>query len=335
MAGKAIGVDLGGTFIKAGVVDDKGKVLSRVKMPTGAAKGRNEVISRIAAAADGAREKAGLSWRNVRAVGLGSPGTFEPPHGIVHHCTNLKFLEGKELARPVAKALGKPELTVTLDNDANVAAYAESWVGAGRGLQTLVLFTLGTGIGGGIVLNGEVWRGAWAAGAELGHQILFPDGVLCECGNRGCLEAYASATGLMRRFKEAVAAGRRTRLAAQLKAGKEVTPRDMTLAAKAGDRTCRELIEETGRYLGAAVTNMLHILNVECVIFTGGMTAAGSLLLKPIREEARRRTYPLAMRGVKILFSRMGNDAGLIGAAGMVLHAAASASRRGSRIAKR
>jgi len=334
MTGKAIGVDLGGTFIKAGVVGATGKVLSRVKAPTGAEKGRDEVIARIAAAADAARRKAGLTWRSIRAVGLGSPGEFEPPHGIVHHCPNMKFLQGKELARPVARALGKPQLKVTLDNDANVAAYAESWVGLGRGLQTLVLFTLGTGIGGGIILNGELWRGAWAVAGELGHQVLFPDGVLCQCGNRGCLEAYASATGLMRRFKEAVAAGRKTRLAARLRAGKQVTPRDMTLAARAGDETCRALLEETGRYLGIAVTNMLHILNVECVVFTGGMTAAGSMLLKPIREEARRRTYPLAFRGVRILFSRMSNDAGLIGAAGLALREAAVATtsrRRSSR----
>ena len=327
MSQKAIGIDLGGTFIKAGVVDAQGKVLSRVKVPTDVKKGRAMVIQRIAAAADWARERAGLSWRSIRAVGLGSPGVFEPPHGLVYQCPNLKCLEGKELVAPLAEAIARKGISVVLDNDANVAAYAEHWVGAGRGVDTLVLFTLGTGIGGGLVLNGEVWRGAWGMGAELGHQNLFPDGARCGCGNKGCLEAYASATGLVRRFKEAVAAGRRSRLAATVKAGEEVTARDIAVAAKAGDRTCRALVEETGRFLGIAVMNMLHILNVELIVFTGGMTAAGSILLRPIREEARRRTFPQVMRGVKILFSRMGNDAGLIGAAGLALRQS-PASRR-------
>ena len=330
MTQKAIGIDLGGTFIKAGVVNTQGEVLSRVSIPTEVAKGRAAVIRNIAAAADMARGEAGMPWRSVRAIGLGSPGVFKPPRGVVRHCPNLRSLEGKELARPVANAIGRPRLTVTLDNDANVAAFAEHWVGVGRNVDTLVLFTLGTGIGGGIVLNGEVWRGAWGVGAELGHQNLIPDGARCGCGNPGCLEAYASATGLVRRFKDAVAAGRRSRLAAALKAGKDVTARNIALAAKAGDRTCRALVEETGRYLGIAVMNMLHILNVEMVVFTGGMTAAGALLLRPIREEARRRTFPLAMRGVKIVFSRMGNDAGLIGAAGLALKQT-SASRRSRR----
>ena len=329
MPGKAIGIDLGGTFIKAGAVDADGNVLSRVKLPTEVKRGRGAIISNIAAAADAARRAAGLSWRRVRAVGLGSPGVFEPPKGIVRLSPNLMSLEGKELAGPVADALGRPRETVILENDANVAAYGEAWIGAGRGVNSLCLFTLGTGIGGGIVLNGEIWRGAGGAGAELGHQVLFADGLRCGCGNRGCLEMYASATALVRRLKEAVAAGRRTRLASVVKAGGTVTARDICLAAKGGDRTCHALMEETGRFLGIAVANMLYVLNVERIIFTGGMTAAGSMLLKPIREEARRRSIPLAFKGAKILFSRIGNDAGLIGAAGWALRCASTASREG------
>ncbi len=327
MAKKAIGIDLGGTFIKAGVVDDAGTILSRVKAETGAELGRNEVIKRLAAAANDARAKAGIRWRQVSAIGLGSPGVFEMPQGIVHLCPNIKSLEGKDLVAPLQKALGRPDTAVVLENDANVAAYAEVWRGAGRDVGTLVLFTLGTGIGGGIILNGEIWRGAWGAAAELGHQVIFADGAPCSCGNTGCVEAYASATGLVRRFREAVSAGRRSRLAAAVKAGRDVTARDICVAAKAGDRTCRRLMEETGRYLGVAVANMLHILNVERVVFAGGMTAAGSMLLKPIRDEARRRTFPFLSRGVKILFSRLGNDAGLLGAAGWAFRQVAG--RRG------
>ena len=329
MRGKAIGIDLGGTFIKAGVVDGSGKILSRVEVPTEAPRGREAIIGNIAMAADRARREASLSWRSVKAIGLGSPGVFEMPRGLVRNSPNLKCLEGKELAAPLTRVLGRPKGSVILDNDANVAAFAEKWVGAGRDVSSLVLFTLGTGIGGGMVLNNEIWRGAWGTAAELGHQVLFADGVPCSCGSIGCIEAYASATALVRRFNEAVAAGRKSRLAATLKKGDAITARDIFLAAKAGDKTCRSLMEETGRHLGVAVANMLHILNVECVVFAGGMTAAGSMLLKPIREEAQRRVFPLALKGVKILFSRLGNDAGLIGAAGWALTCASATSRRG------
>ena len=316
MARKAIGIDLGGTDIKAGVVDDSGKILSRTKIATEAARGRTAIIRNIAEAADMARREAGLSWRQVAAVGLGSPGVFVPPRDLVYMCPNLKSLEGRELRQPVARLLPLAPKKVTLDNDANMAAFGEMWVGAGRGVKSLVLMTLGTGIGGGIVLNGEIWRGAWGMAAELGHQNLFPDGVRCECGNVGCLEAYASAIGLVRRFHEAVAAGRRTRLSAKIKSGAQISARDIALAARAGDRTCKRLIAETGEYLGIAATNMLHILTVELVIFAGGMTAAGAILLKPIRDTVHRRAFHLARSKARVLFSRLKNDAGLIGAAG-------------------
>jgi glucokinase len=217
------------------------------------------------------------------------------------------------------KAAGHPEIPIVLENDANVAAFAEAWIGCARGVRTMALMTLGTGIGGGIVLNGEIWRGSRGTAGELGHMNLFPNGVRCGCGNRGCLEAYASASALVRRFREAVRDGKPTRLAAQLKRGEPVTARDISDAAKEGDRLCLALMEETGRFLGIAVMNLLHILNVEMVAFTGGMTASGALLLDPIRNEARKRTLALAMKGVKIVFSHMGNDAGLIGAAGWAL----------------
>ena len=217
------------------------------------------------------------------------------------------------------KAAGHPEIPIVLENDANVAAFAEAWIGCARGVRTMALMTLGTGIGGGIVLNGEIWRGSRGSAGELGHQNLFPNGVRCGCGNRGCLEAYASAPALVRRFKKAVRDGKPTRLTAQLKRGEPVTARDISDAAVDGDPLCLALMEETGRFLGIGVMNLLHILNIELVAFTGGMTAAGDLLLDSIRNEARRRTLLLAMKGVKIVFSRMGNDAGLIGAAGWAL----------------
>ena len=319
MTGKAIGVDLGGTFIKAGVVNAKGQILSRVSVPTHAEKGRKEIVSRIASAADQARKEAGLTWRGVRAIGLGCPGTIDGTRGIVHQSPNLRWLEGCRLVSSVSRALGRENVAIMLDNDANLAGYAEMWMGAGRDMHSLVLITLGTGIGGAVVLNGEIWRGTRGIAGEVGHHAILADGVPCPCGSRGCVERYASASALERRFAEAVRAGRRSRLASRIKGGYKVTARDICMAAREGDRLSIKLMTETGRYLGVLAANMLNILNVECLVFTGGMTAAGSLLLKPIREEARMRASRLAIKGVKIVFSRLGNDAGLIGAAGLAL----------------
>lgn len=322
MARKAIGIDLGGTNIKAGVVDERGQVLSRVSIPTGGEQGFGAVLDHIAQAAHEAREQARVPWARVAAIGLGGPGIFYGPRGVNYNTPNLPALQGKAVRAPLLKRLGRAEFAgsrLVLENDANLAAYAEFWVGCGRKVDTLALFTLGTGVGGGIVLNGRLWRGATGTAAELGHQNLFPDGALCGCGNRGCLEAYASATGLVRRLGEAVSAGRTSVLAGRSRAGEPLSARDITEAARAGDAVARELVEETGRFLGIGVANVLHILNVEMVVFAGGMTAAGKMLLDPIREEAKRRVFPLAFRGVRILFSHMGNDAGLIGAAGWAL----------------
>jgi len=319
VSGKAIGVDIGGTFIKAGVVDSKGQIRSRVSAPTHADKGRRAIISRIASAADLARKEAGLTWRGVRGIGLGCPGAIHGARGIVHQSPNLPQLDGCRLVSSVARALPRENVKIVVDNDANVAGYAEMWIGAGQKARSMVLITLGTGIGGAIVLDGEIWRGRHGIAGEIGHQVLFADGVPCPCGNRGCVERYASASALERRFAEAVRAGRRSRLASRIKAGLEVSARDVCMAARQGDRLSIKLMTETGRYLGVLAANMLNILNVECLVFTGGMTAAGSLLLKPIREEAHLRSYRLALKGVKICFSRLGNDAGLIGAGGLAL----------------
>jgi glucokinase len=324
---RAIGIDLGGTDIKAGVVDDQGKILCKISIPTQVAEGRTAIIRNVASAANLARRKGGFAWRQISAIGLGAPGVVEYPSGIVRHNPNLQCLLGQELLQPVMDELDVVGMSMTLDNDANMAAYAEAWIGVGKGRDTLALMTLGTGIGGGLILNGDIWRGAWGAGAELGHHVLFPDGVKCGCGSHGCLEMYGSATALVRRFLETVASGKRSPLATRARKGAEVGARDIDKAAKSGDKLCRNLIEETGRFLGIGAANMFNILNVEMVVFAGGMTASGKMLLDAIRAEAKKRTIPVAMKGAKILFSKLGNDAGLIGAAGYALKQARARKR--------
>ena len=321
----AIGVDLGGTFIKAGAVSAAGEILYQESRPTEVDKGCDAIIANIAGAAEAAREGAGLSWDRIKAVGLGAPGVFDYDRGgLVHIVPNLPPLVEQPLITLVERKLNRPGIFVLLENDANAAAFGEMWAGAGREVRTLALFTLGTGVGGGIVLDGEVWHGATGFAGELGHQTILPDGPVCGCGNRGCLEVLASATGIVRRFREAVEAGRgeqKSSLAGQVRAGDELTARDIDAAAKAGDATAREVMEETGRYLGIAAANMINILNPEMIVFGGGVTAAGDILLDPIREEAKKRAIDVACESCPIVFATLGNDAGLIGAAGCALKA--------------
>jgi glucokinase len=305
-----IGVDLGGTNIKAGVVDLKGKVLASDSVKTNVEKGLDEVVKRICLACDQVRKKAGLDWSAMRGVGIGSPGTLNLRKGIVLFSPNLPCMNGAPLLDMVRAHIKVPCI---LENDANAAAFGEKWAGVGRNVQSLVLFTLGTGIGGGVIIDGKVLHGFNDVAAELGHQVVYADGVRCGCGNRGCIEAYASAPGTVRRMKEAIAAGKKSILKGDFEAA------DISRAAAQGDQTAREVMEETGRLLGVVATNMLHILNPEMVVFVGGMTAAGDLLLKPIRDEVKKRAFKASQEGVQIVFGELGSNAGMIGAAGCVM----------------
>lgn len=310
MADYLIGVDLGGTNIKAGVVDLQGRVIASESVKTEVEKGLTEVVHRICMACDLVRKKAHLNWGDVRGVGIGSPGTLNLRRGIVLFSPNLPCMNGAPLLDLVRAQIKVPCI---LENDANAAAFGEKWAGVGRKVQSLVLFTLGTGIGGGIIIDGKILHGFNDVAAELGHQVVYADGRPCACGNRGCIEAYASAPATVRRMKEAIAAGRKSILSGDFEAA------DISRAAMQGDALAREIMEETGRLLGVVATNMLHILNPEMVVFVGGMTAAGDLLLRPIREEVKKRAFAASQEGVQIVFGELGANAGMIGAAGCAL----------------
>ena len=303
------GVDLGGTNIKAGLVAPDGKIIQRHELRTLAERGAQAVAARICQAVRECMQKAGLSASSVRGVGIGSPGTIDLENGVVLFSPNLPGWRNIPLRRMIEDDLCRPCL---LDNDANVAALAEQWVGAGRGASSLVLFTLGTGIGGGIVLDGRIWHGATGVAGEVGHMSINPDGPACACGNRGCFEVYASATGMVRRMREAIRSGVRTSLSAR---GDEFTARDINEAALAGDEPARQNIEATGRYLGLGASNIMHIVNPEVVAFSGGVTAAGDMLMGPLRDEVQKRTLEASRQNVKVCFAELPNDAGIIGAA--------------------
>jgi glucokinase len=304
----AIGVDLGGTNIKAGAVNRSGDILHKYSIPTEADKGADVVIDRIVLAAKECLDALSENDKPV-GIGVGSPGPLHLETGVVVVAPNLPGFENIPLRDMVSE---KTQLPCVLENDANAAALAEKWLGAGRNASSLVQFTLGTGIGGGIILNGEVWHGFNDGAAEIGHMSINPDGPKCNCGSRGCIEAYASATAMVRRIKEKIAAGTNSILADNMPA---ITARDIYEAAVKGDAAALENIRKTGFYLGVAVSNIMHILNPEVIVFSGGVTAAGDMLLNPIRETAEKMTMEACREGVKICLAELGNDAGLLGAA--------------------
>ena len=304
-----IGADLGGTNIKAGAVSYEGEILAQHRITTEAERGPQAVADRICQAARRCIELIAGRGAEVVGVGVGSPGTIDHDRGVVGISPNLPGFEGFALCSAVEEGMG---LACVLENDANAAALGEQWIGAGRGADSLVMLTLGTGIGGGIVLGGRVWHGTGGFAAEIGHMSINPDGPTCGCGNRGCIEAYASAPAMGRRMRETIAEGRQTVLADRTGG---FTARDIHAAALSGDEAARENIETTGRYLGVAISNVIHILNPAVVVLSGGVTGAGEMLMAPLRDEVEKRTLRDSLQGVRICFAELGEDAGFIGAA--------------------
>jgi glucokinase len=314
----AVGIDLGGTNIKAGVVDGNGKLLSRTSIPTDAAKGRDVVIDRMGLAAEEVRQKAGLAWNQIAALGIGTPGPLNPKTGVVAFAPNLPGWVNVPLKDIFEKRL---PVRVQVGNDANVASFGEYWMGAGRGTNSMILLTLGTGIGSGVVLDGKVWEGADGMAAEIGHMTICYNGVKCACGNFGCIEAYASAPSMVRRLKEAIAAGRPSSLADKATRPDGLSARDIHQAAVAGDATAGAILEETGRFLGIACANLVNIFNPEMISFSGGMTDAGEMLFEPIRKEVKSRSFQPGSATVRVVRAALPDTAGIIGAAGCALKA--------------
>ncbi|MFO7900178.1 MAG: ROK family glucokinase [Planctomycetota bacterium] len=312
MKSRAVGIDLGGTNIKGGLVERDGTVLAKKSVRTEAAGGADHVIGRIAGLVDDVIAEGGAAKTDVVGVCVGSPGPLDGETGVIYEAPNLGWYD-VPLGEKLAPRVGLP---VWIENDANVAAFGEAWVGAGRGLECVILLTLGTGIGGGIVLGGRLWRGVHGTGAELGHMTIDYDGVRCNCGSRGCIEAYASAPAVVRRMREAIDAGGESALRPAFDMGEEVEAKQVYEAAADGDALAREVMEQTGRFLGIAVASYVNIFDPNCVVLHGGMVNAGDMLLEPLVEEMNARSFESCRRGLRVLPSALKGEAGLVGAAG-------------------
>ncbi len=312
-----VGVDLGGTNLRAAVVSTDRKILARESRLTHAERGPAGVIESICDGIHDAIEKAGVDRRGVIAVGVGCPGPLNWQTGVVFETPNMPGWDHVPLASEIAKCVGIP---CYLDNDANVACYGEYWLGAGQGTESVCMLTLGTGVGGGIVVFGQLLRGIDGTAAELGHIKVQRDGRLCGCGAHGCLEAYASVTGLVRTAREGLESGR-TSLLTEMCGGDydELTGKMIHDALVQGDALAKWTFEETGIWLGLGISSLINLQNPEKVILYGGMTAAGEALLEPVRRTAKENSFAVPAERAQIVLAELGADAGVIGAAGCAL----------------
>src|SRR5262245_45012484 len=292
-----LGIDLGGTNIKSGVVDDEGHPLSSVSVETQAERGPDVGICNLAEAGRQAVAASGLTWDEITGVGLGSPGTMDLSRGMLLEPPNLPGWYQLPIRDLLAQQLGK---RTVLQNDANAAAYGEYWAGAGRNSRSLVMFTLGTGVGCGIVEEGKIIEGRHSHGAECGHIIIQMENARqCSCGGYGHLEAYASATALVKRAHEALASDSSPSLLRNLPFD-EITSRAIDEAANAGDALSKRLMRETAHYLAVGAVCLMHTIDPDIVLFGGGMIATGEPFLDDVRHDIKAMAFPTLAASIRV-----------------------------------
>ncbi len=307
-----IGVDLGGTNIAVGLVDEDGKILYKSSVPTKAERDPEAIMDDIAAEVMSVLAEQKVHLNDILWVGIGSPGSVDTEKGVVVCAHNLPFAE-----YPICDALQKRlRVPVYLGNDANCAALGESVAGATRGYADSIVVTLGTGVGGGIILNHKIHKGYNGGAGEVGHMILHVDGEPCSCGQRGCFEAYSSATALVRMTREAIAAHPESRLKEFSAGGTRINGKTAFLAAREGDETAQEVVDRYIHFLAIGIVNLINLFQPRVVAIGGGVSHEGENLLLPLRKEVEERAFKT--KGgftTRIELAQLGNDAGIIGAA--------------------
>ncbi|HZZ71419.1 MAG TPA: ROK family protein [Pirellulales bacterium] len=317
-----IGFDLGGTNIKVGVVDDRGRTLAYDRFPTRVPHGPENACQRMAAAIGPLLAQARLPPSAIARIGLGTPGTMDIPAGRLLEPPNLPGWEQFPIRDRLAELAGTQ---VTFSNDAGAAAFGEYWQGSGRGQNNMILLTLGTGIGGGIILSGHSLAGEHSHGAECGHIIIdyHATARMCTCGQPGHLEAYAAGLAIIKRTEEALEANRPSSLTERMRKPEPLTPLMISEEAEQGDPLSLEIVLETARYLGIGIVSLMHTLDPSAVIIGGAMTfgchetSVGRQFLARVRAEVQQRAFPLLAAETKIDYAQLGGDAGYIGVAGL------------------
>jgi glucokinase len=335
MSNYSIGVDLGGTNLRIAAVDDSGKLVEKTTLGTRVAMGRDHVVNDMCAAIQELAEKHKDSGK-LLGIGIGVPGIIDMETGMVRESPNLPDWADYPVRDEIERRL---RTRVILENDANSAAFGEKWLGAAKDVDDMAMLTLGTGVGGGLVLGGRIWHGMAGMAAEFGHTTVEPEGALCGCGNRGCLEAYASATAVVRIAREAIASGAAPALAKADSSRDEFSAKTVYDLAVQGDEQARNVYRRVGRALGIVLSDMVNALNLPMYVVGGGVSSAWEVFAPPMFEELRRRSMVYAatapgtssgqgasgkvksMGSKKTIVTRalLGSDAGLYGAARLPL----------------
>ena len=337
MSNFAIGVDLGGTNLRIAAVNQEGRLLEKVTLGTKVALGRDHVLNEMCEAIQRLSQKYRTDAQ-LLGVGIGVPGIIDLQTGMLRESPNLPGWSDYPVRDEIERRLQAP---VILENDANVAALGEKWLGAGRHVGDMAMLTLGTGVGGGVILNGKIWHGMTGMAGEFGHMTVEPDGQLCGCGNRGCVEQYASATDVVRLAREAIAAGTAPELAKSASSDAEFSAKEIYNLAIQGDEQAKKIFRRAGRALGIALANLVNGLNLEMYVIGGGVSSAWEAFSPSIFEELRQRSMvyaatapsdpaanasgasaqvePGTSRKTIITRALLGSDAGLFGAARLPL----------------
>ena len=311
----AIGIDIGGTSVKLGIVNSKGKILHRSDFLTKNFPGREKFLKALTDEIGVLKKVAVKKGFEISGVGIGAPGPIRVEDGFVYFFPNIPGWKNTPFKKILTARLRMP---VYLDNDANAMALAEYAFGAGKDVKNLIALTLGTGIGGGIVLNGKLFHGPAYSAAEIGHMTINEDGPLCACGSRGCIEAYVGNGYLIAEIQKRLKSGRKSILTQWIKEGKVLTPKTCGDAARAGDVFSQALWMEMGEHLATAIAALLNILNPEKIILGGGIAQNTDLLFPPLKRSLKKKAFPIAFRSVRVVPAALGVDAGLIGAAALV-----------------
>lgn len=307
-----IGIDLGGTNIKVGVVDENYNIIGRSNIKTNLPRPAEEIVDSIVEGVKLACEAAKISVSDVNSIGIGTPGTANRNTGVVLYSCNLGF-NNFELGGMLSKKLGTE---VFVENDANAAAFGEVVNGAGKGYKDVVVITLGTGVGGGIIIDGKIYTGFNFCGAELGHSVIEYNGRQCGCGRKGCFEAYSSATALINFTKEAMEADKNTKMWEIAGSIDGVDGKTAFDGFRAGDKTATEVVNKYISYLGCGLTNVVNIFQPEVLLIGGGICKEGENLTKPLLEYIAKESYCIDPNcSTKLDIAKLGNDAGIIGAA--------------------
>ncbi|MBT2687138.1 ROK family glucokinase [Bacillus sp. ISL-47] len=308
-----IGVDLGGTTTKLAFINYYGEILHKWAIPTDNSEEGKNITINIAKAIDRKLEELDLTKDKIVALGMGAPGPVNLTTGVIYNTVNLGWKDNYPLKDLLEVETSLP---VIIDNDANCAALGEMWKGAGNGAKDLVCVTLGTGVGGGVITNGDIVQGVSGAAGEIGHITSVPSGgAQCNCGKTGCLETIASATGIVRQAMEKLQVSEAGELARLYNENGLITAKDVFDTARTGDLTSLSVIRETALHLGLALANIANTLNPEKIVLGGGVSKAGEILLKPVVENFAKFAFPRVRESTEIDIATLGNDAGVIGAA--------------------